>query len=108
MRRIHVDARVMREATSQKYKVNYDLSTALFPVKPGDAVWLHRPVRKPGRNPKLAPKWEGPYVIPERVNDLIVWLQSRTNGKKRMANVQNIAPYVDPDFPVRGSWLTFL
>ncbi|KAK3920414.1 Retrovirus-related Pol polyprotein from transposon 412 [Frankliniella fusca] len=108
MRRIHADARVMREATSQKYKVNYDLSTALFPGKPGDAVWLYRPVRKPGRNPKLAPKWEGPYVILERVNDLIVWLQSRTNGKKRMANVQNIAPYVDPDFPVRGSWLTFL
>ncbi|KAK3917800.1 Retrovirus-related Pol polyprotein from transposon 412 [Frankliniella fusca] len=76
--------------------------------KPGDAVWLYRPVRKPGRNPKLAPKWAGPYVILERVNDLIVWLQSRTNGKKRMANVQNIAPYVDPDFPVRGSWLTFL
>ncbi|KAK3926411.1 Gag-Pol polyprotein, partial [Frankliniella fusca] len=66
MRRIHADARVMREATSQKYKVNYDLSTALFPGKPGDAVWLYRPVRKPGRNPKLAPKWEGPYVILER------------------------------------------
>ncbi|KAK3910110.1 Gag-Pol polyprotein [Frankliniella fusca] len=62
MRRIHADAQVMREATSRKYKANYDLSTALFPGKPGDAVWLYRPVRKPGRNPKLAPKWEGPYA----------------------------------------------
>jgi len=108
MRQIHDEARVARDAASHKYKVTYDLHTALFPGKPGDLVWLYRPTRKRGQNPKLAQKWEGPYMILTRINDLLVRIQHVSTGKKRVTNVQNVAPYVDPDCPVRGAWLTFL
>ena len=105
MRRIHQDARVAREQVAHKYKVTYDLHTALFAGKPGDMVWLYRPQRVTGRNPKLATKWEGPYLILDRVSDLLLRIQNVDTGRERVVNVQNVARYTDPECPVRGAWL---
>jgi hypothetical protein len=124
LRTIHEEARINRDTTSRKIKENYDLHSSIFPGQPGDMVWLYRPTRTRHRNSKLSRHWEGPYLILDRINELLVRIQHTLNGKKRIANVQNVAKYTDPACPVRqgtqgevdlgdfepsGSpWLTFL
>jgi hypothetical protein len=101
LRTIHEEARINRDATSRKIKENYDVHSSIFPGQPGDMVWLYRPTKTPGCNPKLSRNWEGPYLILDRINELLVRIQHTATGKKRITNGQNVAKYTDPACPVR-------
>ncbi|XP_037779272.1 uncharacterized protein LOC119575720 [Penaeus monodon] len=35
---------------------------------PGDQVWLHKPLRRSGKSPKLQNPWEGLYTVTERIS----------------------------------------
>jgi hypothetical protein len=37
----------------------------------GSAVWLHNPHRTKGLCPKLQRNWESPYVVKDKINDVI-------------------------------------
>ncbi|CAK1600008.1 unnamed protein product [Parnassius mnemosyne] len=41
----------------------------------GSLVWLHNPIRSKGKSPKLQAKWDGPYRIETRINDVTYRIQ---------------------------------
>ena len=52
----------------------------------GDLVWLHNPQRKKGISPKLRRPWEGPYVIVERLNDVVYRIQRGSRKKLKVVH----------------------
>ena len=36
----------------------------------GDFIWLYNPAKKKGVSPKLTSKWEGPYLVVNKLSDV--------------------------------------
>jgi hypothetical protein len=106
LRQIHSDARRHRSEVSHKMKQNYDVHASIFRGQPGDRVWLYRPVRQAGQNRKLIRAWDGPYVLVDRINELLVRIEHLTTRKRRVANIQNISRCYDAPQETQSAWLT--
>ena len=55
----------------QYRKGHYDLHSKKRYFTSGDAVWLYDPTKHPGICHKLAPHWKGPYLVINRIADLV-------------------------------------
>jgi hypothetical protein len=49
----------------------YDLKASGNNLEKGQKVWLYIPFQRKGLSPKLARKWTGPYIIIEKLGDVI-------------------------------------
>ena len=67
----------------------------------GDAVYLYNPSRKKGVSPKLQSFWEGPYLIIEKLSDLVYKIQSAPSAKTRIIHHDRLKPC----FEKVDSWL---
>ncbi|CAK1601323.1 unnamed protein product [Parnassius mnemosyne] len=54
-------------------------------------VWLHNPVRS--KSPKLQAKWDGPYRIVTRINDVTYRIQKGVRGTPKIVHVDRLARY---------------
>ncbi|KAK3915873.1 Retrovirus-related Pol polyprotein from transposon 412 [Frankliniella fusca] len=106
LRQIHDDARRHRSEVSLKMKQNYDVHASIFRGQPGDRVWLYRPVRRTGQNRKLIRAWDGPYVVVDRINELLVRIEHLKTRKRRVANIQNVSRCHDAPQDTQSAWLT--
>lgn len=59
----------------------------------GDLVWLHSPQRKKGISPKLRRPWEGPYVVAERLNDVVHSIQRGPRAKPKVVHRDHLWKY---------------
>ena len=78
---VHDFARDHQQAGSQRMKRRYDIRSKAFTFSKGELVWLYNPQRKKGKSPKLSRPWEGPYVIVERLNDVVYRIQRGPRAK---------------------------
>ena len=46
-------------------------------------MWLYNPQREKGKSPKLSRPWEGPYVVAERLNDVLYRIQHAPLAKPK-------------------------
>lgn len=53
----------------------YDMRSVTTTFGSGDLVWLHNPQLKKGISPKLDQARQGPYVVMERLNDVVYRIQ---------------------------------
>ncbi|CAK1601106.1 unnamed protein product [Parnassius mnemosyne] len=67
---IYEHVRQTGQQTSEKMKTRYDRKMNNKGFDEGSLVWLHNPVRSKGKSPKLQAKWDGPYRIVTRINDM--------------------------------------
>ncbi|VDI60051.1 Hypothetical predicted protein, partial [Mytilus galloprovincialis] len=67
-------------------KRNYDVGTKMQTFDAGDPVWLHNPRRVKGLCPKLQNNWEGPYIIVNKLNDVIYRIQKGTKDKPKVVH----------------------
>jgi hypothetical protein len=85
-------ARQHAEAQGIKYKQNFDSTTAPHSFKIFQKVWLSDTTAL-GKNPKLMPKWLGPYKIVD-LNDNNAKLEIKTN-KFKIVNCSRLKPFLE-------------
>ena len=71
LRNVHEYAREYMVEASEKQKRGYDHRTNYNSYNAGDSVFLFGTIRKKGICPKFESLWTGPWVILEKVSDLI-------------------------------------
>ena len=80
-----------------KYKAYYDKSHKKISFENNDSVMIYFPVAKVNLTYKLIPKWEGPFRVVERINDLNYRVQDLNNSKRVfMVHVQRMLLYKGP------------
>ena len=87
----HEQARENLKKCHLHQKKQYDRNTKTNVWKVGNAVWLFNPTKQVGKSPKLTIFWgEEPYVITERINDVVMKIQRKGNSKPRIVHVDRL------------------
>lgn len=73
----------------EKSKLYYDRNLKPMDYKKGDLVLLNIPKIKPGLSKKLAPKWEGPFEILERVGPVNYKIKKVNHAKAKVKLVHH-------------------
>lgn len=79
--------------TSEKTKTRYDRKANCHKFEEGTLVWLHNPVRRVGKSPKLQARWEGPYKIITRINDVTFRIRQGDRKKPKIVHIDRLAHY---------------
>ncbi len=82
------------EQQGKKYKLNFDTNSAPHKFKTVQKVWLSDTTAL-GKNPKLTPKWLGPYKIVD-INDNNAKLETKPN-KFKVVNIARLKPFLEMD-----------
>ena len=90
---VHNFARVHQQEGSLRMKRRYDMRIVASTFGSGDLVWLHNPQRKKGISPKLRRIWEGPYVVVERLNDVVYRIQRGPRAKPKVVHRDRLWKY---------------
>ena len=93
MAKIHEFARTNIKTLSNRAKARYDLKASERLFNPGDAVWLYNPQRKKGVCPKLTCPWKGPYVVIDRINDVVYRIRQGPRSKPSVMHKDRMKPY---------------
>ncbi len=83
-------ARKNAEVQGLKYKLNFDQNAVHHKFKVDQKVWLSDTTAL-GKNPKLTPKWVGPYKIID-INDNNAKLEIKTN-KFKIINISRLKAF---------------
>ncbi|KAH8366446.1 hypothetical protein KR084_006420, partial [Drosophila pseudotakahashii] len=84
------------QRASKEQARHYDLRRREWRPNLGDRVWLRQhPLSKAaeGFAAKLAPKYDGPYVVFKFVSPNLVLLRRPGERKRRSANIAQLKPY---------------
>ena len=103
MQAIHEFARERIEITDRRMQRNYDLGTSCKAFGVGDAVWLFSPNKKKGKSPKISKQWKGPYIITQKLNDLVYRVQETAHSKPKVVHYNRLTPYKGENKPI---WFT--
>ena len=89
---------VRPNATTQQRRRNnlYNKRVHGPTYKEGEHVLLHYPVVQPGKSPKLASPWRGPYEILKCLNDVNYKIKEMTTGKVQVVHYDRIKRYHGP------------
>lgn len=90
---VHALVRDCSLKSSERMKTRYDRKANTDGFEEGSLVWLHNPLRKKGKSPKFQPRWEGPYKIITRLNDLTYRIKQGTRGKPKIVHIDRLARY---------------
>ena len=86
-------ARKHIQGEQKRQKRLYDAKLKGTPYKPGDKVWLYRPLRKVGVSPKLQSFWTGPYVVVKRISDAVYRIKNVTTNSRIVVHFDRLKPY---------------
>nr|CAD7260240.1 unnamed protein product [Timema shepardi] len=90
---VHQFARTRIKINSDRMKTRYDLRANDRNFSAGDLVWLYNPQKKKGISPKLQRKWEGPYEVINRINDVVIPIRRGATGKMKVVHIDRLAAY---------------
>ena len=92
-------ARYNLKKSADRQKKNYDHRSDhdLLPV--GQAVWLYTPTKKKGISPKLQKVWKGPFVITDKLSDLVYRIQLTARSKPMIVHRDRLYRYYGRDPP---------
>ena len=82
MRAMFDFAAANRDAAALKASALYDRTIRGIDFKIGDRVWLLDQSTKVGVNPKLRPRWKGPYTVANLFNEVNAILKADGRSKK--------------------------
>ena len=95
----HNFARKHMQVSSDGMKTYYDKSANFTEFSVGDIVWFHNPVRKPGLSLKLQRPWKGPYVIVEKMNEVLYKIKDNPRGKPKLVHYDRLKVYQGENKP---------
>ncbi|CAK1602178.1 unnamed protein product [Parnassius mnemosyne] len=93
MNDIYEHVRQTGKQTSEKMKTRYDRKMNNKGFDECSLVWLHNPVRSKGKSPKLQAKWDRPFRIVTRINDVTYRIQKGARGTPKIVHVDRLASY---------------
>ena len=93
LERVHVIARENLRKSTAAMKRRYDSKVCVSRFDEGTGFWLHCTMRKKGRSPKIMKRWDGPYVVINHLNDVIVRIQRSLRAKPKVVHVNRLKPY---------------
>ena len=82
---------------AERQKKQYDCRVTEFTYKQGDLVWRNQKKVTPGMKCKISRHWTGPWIITEKICDLLSKLQYAQNSSPVVVHGDNIKPYVEPE-----------
>ena len=88
--------RMVRESSlkaNMKMKTRYDRHANTNGYDEGNLVWLHNPLRRKGKSPKLQARWEGPFKVITRINDVTYRIKKGLKGKPKIVHIDRLARY---------------
>ncbi|CAK1579887.1 unnamed protein product [Parnassius mnemosyne] len=94
MNDIYEHVRQTGQQTS-KMKTRYDRKMNNKGYDEGSLVWLHNSNRSKGKSPKLQAKWDGPYRVVTRINDVTHRIQKGARGTPKIVHVDRLARYYE-------------
>ena len=94
---IHVFASEKITISSHAMKKYYDVKALGMNYEVGTSVWLHNPQRRKGKSPKLSRNWDGPYVVTDPVNEIVVRIRKSPQAKPKVVHVNRLKPYNGDD-----------
>lgn len=90
---IYDQIRTSELQASTRMKTRYDRKARSSVFEEGSKVWLHNPVRRKGKSPKLQPDWDGPYTVVTKINDMTYRIQKNPRGPLKVVHVDRLARY---------------
>ena len=97
--RIHNIARKHIQICSDGMKSYYDRNKHFSELCVGDAVWFYNPIRKQGLTTKLQRSWKGPYIIIEKLNNVLYKIQEGPKSKSKVVHYDKLKPYLGENKP---------
>lgn len=91
---IHNQTRTQLSHKSRRMKERYDLRSTAKPFSPEDEVWFFWPRRTKGKCPKLQRDWEGPYVVKEKLGEVLYKIAKPRSHVTRVVHRNYLAPYL--------------
>lgn len=98
---LHEFARDKLRLTGQTMKKHYDHKSCKKTYEVGMPVWLH--VEKRGIGSSLEKEWHGPFVIINKLNDVIFRVQEKQSSKPKVVHHDKIKLYTGRNPP---TWFT--
>ena len=95
LEKIHVFARKKLQLSSDNMKTKYDIGFKIQNIVVGSAVWLHKPNRT-----KLQRNCEGPYVVINKINDVIYRIRKGPKYKPKVVHQDRLKPYKGENPPL--------
>ena len=83
-------ARKFLKRNSERQKKNYDRNWNSCAFKVGDSVWLSQVKRKIGVSSKLSPMWHGPYLVHDKINDVLYKIKRNRRSKFKIVHVDHL------------------
>ena len=96
---IHDFARKHMQIASNRMKQYYDRNANFTEFEVGDCVWFHNPVRKVGLSLKFQRPWKGPYIITEKLTDVLYRIQENPRGKSKVVHYDRLKKYQGENKP---------
>lgn len=89
----HEVARKYLKNSAKRSKEVYDTKLAHHNFKQGDLVWCLLEARKAGITPKLQKRYEGPYVVQEKLSATNFKVQIHKDGTTKVLHHNKLKPY---------------
>ena len=93
---VHHHVRKNLEIAAGTMKLRFDAKASRGLLEPGDKVWLYNPRRRKGVCPKLSSDWEGPYMIVNRLSDVIYRIKGEGRSKPKVVHFNRLWKMRDP------------
>lgn len=90
----YVSGQIMRQ------KKNHDKNVKWCQFKQGENVYVHFPLRAPGRSPKFTSQWWGPYQVLKKITDVTYEVDCGRGTRKQVIHADRMRPC--PEQVLRG------
>lgn len=98
-RKAHEVARRHLRKSATHQKQSYDQKAGKSALCKGQPVWLWDPSRKRGVCPKLTSSWKGPFVVIDKIDDLLYKIQKNPRANPKVVHLNRLKPYVGNQAP---------
>ena len=93
MQDAHDRARLHLRRSARHQKKTYDRGTNNACFKEGQFAWLYNHAKKKGVSPKLMSRWQGPYLILDKLSNVTYRIQLKPRGRMQVVHFDRLKPY---------------
>ena len=99
LQQVHQLARTNLKKSAIYRKRHYDIKSSKRVLAPGQAVWLYEPSKRLGVCAKLAPRWKGPALVLQRLDDLTYVVKLKQNTPAKVYHIDRLRAYQGNSIP---------
>ena len=93
LQNVHEHAREQLQSAMRRQKRHYDRFAAKHGFEVGEFVWVRDETRRKGRCPKLQLAYDGPYLIIDKISDVVFRIQRTPRSKSKVIHFEKLKKY---------------